>query len=329
MSEPAATRLARLLAMVPWLRAHDGVTIQQAAEHFQVSVDQLTTDLWQLIVCGIPGYGPDQLVDIQFWDDDRIHVLDPMTLDRPLRLTGEEAAALVVALRVLAQVPGEHDREALRSAMGKLEQAASSTPDVDVEIEGDPAILDAVSEAIAGAQGLEVEYASASRDSITRRVIAPRASYTVEGFAYVEAWCEQAQDIRTFRVDRILAANVVPAPRGAEGALGADLADARLVETTGLPPDAPRARIAVDPNAAWVWDSDPVEPDGATWLNPDDGREWPTGRISYASDGYLLRFCLGRGPDVALLEPEPLRERLVQIASEKLARLRTPGATRG
>jgi len=329
MSETAGTRLARLLAMVPWLRAHDGVTIQEAADHFQVSADQLTTDLWQLIVCGIPGYGPDQLVDIQFWDDDRIHVLDPMTLDRPLRLTGEEAAALVVALRVLAQVPGEHDRDALRSAMGKLEQASSPTPDVDVEIEGDPAILDAVSEAIAGGQGLDLEYASASRDSITHRVVVPRASYTVEGFAYIEAWCEQARGIRTFRVDRILAANVVAAPENAEVAFDDDPVDGRLPQLPGLPPDAPRARIAVDPDAAWIWDSDPVVPDGDTWHNPDDGRVWPTGRIPYASDGYLLRFCLGRGADVALVEPEPLRRRLAQVAGEKLARLRTPGAARG
>jgi proteasome accessory factor C len=106
MSETSTERLARLLALVPWLRANDGITIEQAAEHFGVSADQLTTDLWQLIVCGIPGYGPDQLVDIQFWDDDRIHVIDAIALDRPLRLTGEEVAALHVALRVLAQVPG-------------------------------------------------------------------------------------------------------------------------------------------------------------------------------------------------------------------------------
>ena len=47
-----------------------GVTIAECAEHFGVTEEQLQEDLWQLVVCGLPGYGPDQLVDIQFWDDE-------------------------------------------------------------------------------------------------------------------------------------------------------------------------------------------------------------------------------------------------------------------
>jgi predicted DNA-binding transcriptional regulator YafY len=70
----AADRLSRLLALVPWLIAHDGVTIAECADHFGVTPEQLEVDLWLLVVCGLPGYGPDQLVDIDFWDDGRIHV---------------------------------------------------------------------------------------------------------------------------------------------------------------------------------------------------------------------------------------------------------------
>ena len=325
MSENAPSRLARLLALVPWLRAHDGVTIQEAAEHFQVTPDQLTTDLWQLIVCGIPGYGPDQLVDIQFWDDDRIHVLDPMTLDRPLRLTGEEAAALVVAVRVLGQIPGEHDRAALRSAMSKLEMASAPMPEVDVRIDGDPSVVEVVSNAIAQSAGLQIEYASASTDSISRRVIAPRASFTVDGYAYLEAWCDLAQGIRTFRLDRIASATLVPAPMPT----GSVTPTPHGVGSSLVPPEAPSARIAVDPDAAWIWDSDPVVPDGGHWRHPIQGRDWPTGEISYASDGYLLRFCLGRGGQVVLVEPADLRGRLAELAGAKVARLRAGDSSSG
>ena len=325
MSENASSRLARLLALVPWLRAHDGVTISEAAEHFQVTPDQLTTDLWQLIVCGIPGYGPDQLVDIQFWDDDRIHVLDPMTLDRPLRLTGEEAAALLVAVRVLGQIPGEHDRAALRSALSKLEMASVLTPDVDVRIDGDPSIVAVVSDALAQSAGVQIEYASASADSSSVRVIAPRASFTVDGYAYVEAWCDLAQGIRTFRLDRIASATLVPAPM----ATGSVTNDQREVITSLVPPDAPSARIAVDPDAAWIWDSDPVVPDGGHWRHPIQGRDWPTGHVSYASEGYLLRFCLGRGGQVVLVTPTRLRGRLAEEAAARVARLRAVDSSPG
>jgi proteasome accessory factor C len=60
----SAERLSRMLSLVPWLTSHDGVTIDDAARHFDVSPEQLEKDLWLLIVCGLPGYGPDQLVDI-------------------------------------------------------------------------------------------------------------------------------------------------------------------------------------------------------------------------------------------------------------------------
>jgi proteasome accessory factor C len=325
MSESAPSRLARLLALVPWLRAHQGVTIQRAAEHFGVSAEQLTTDLWQLIVCGIPGYGPDQLVDIQFWDDDRIHVLDPMTLERPLRLTGEEAASLVVALRVLTQIPGDHDRAALRSAIGKLELAAVPTPDVDVRISGNQEIIDSISAAIANQSGLEIEYSSAHDDSITTRVIAPLGSFTVDGYAYIEAWCDMAQGIRTFRLDRIISATSAMSPAGAPPSTP----DREVAGPSALAVDAALARVAVDPRAAWIWDSDPIEPDGGSWSNTPDGDPWPTGTMPYASTGYLLRFCLGRAGHVLLLEPADLRTSLGAVAGAKLARLRAPNPPPG
>ena len=96
MTETAGARLTRLLALVPWLMAHDGVTIDEAALHFGVTASDLERDLWLLVVSGLPGYGPDQLVDIDFWDDGVIHVRDPQTLDRPLRLTPDEALVSLV-----------------------------------------------------------------------------------------------------------------------------------------------------------------------------------------------------------------------------------------
>ena len=86
INETAGTRLARLLTVVPWLSANDGVTIAEAASHFGVSEKQFQDDLWLLICTGTPGHLHGDLVDIQFWDEDgSIHVLDAQTLDRPLR----------------------------------------------------------------------------------------------------------------------------------------------------------------------------------------------------------------------------------------------------
>ena len=321
MSETAGARLARLLAMVPWLRRNDGVTIAEAAAHFSVSEEQLTTDLWQLIVCGVPGYGPDQLVDIQFWDDDRIHVLDAITLERPLRLTGEEAAALLVALRLLAQVPGDHDRAALLSAAAKVEAAAGAAGAIDMDVvaesETDSTVNATVAEAIAIGGGVEVDYASASTDAIITRRILPRASFTVDGRVYLEAWCEQAQALRTFRLDRIVTATAVAPPPVHD-----DLVESHRGPATAVTPsESSTARIAVAPEAAWVWDTDPVLSDGGTWDRPG-GPTWLTGTIAYASSGWLVRYILGRGGLVSLLEPASLRTEVLRQARSKAEYLR-------
>ena len=214
-ADTAATRLSRLLALVPWLRAHDGVTIDEAAAHFDVTPEQLQNDLWLLICTGRPGHMHGDLVDIQFWDEDgRITVVDAQTLDRPLRLSPDEAASLLVALRVLAQVPGPHDRVALAGATSKLEAAAGEAlaaadgVSVTVDTTRDPAVSAAVTRALADGRRLHLTYVG-SLDERTEREVDPMRVLTLDGRTYLEAWCRRAEAVRTFRLDRIERAEVL------------------------------------------------------------------------------------------------------------------------
>jgi proteasome accessory factor C len=310
MSETSTERLARLLALVPWLRANDGITIEQAAEHFGVSADQLTTDLWQLIVCGIPGYGPDQLVDIQFWDDDGIHVIDAIALDRPLRLTGEEVAALHVALRVLAQVPGNHDRQALVSAMAKLEEAGAPPVPIDVRVSIDAAVRAAIDTAVEGAQWLLIEYAAANGDQITERKVRPLHTYAVDDRVYLHAWCEVATDVRTFRLDRIHTAAVTNAPDGVD----LTPVTTAISLTPKITPEITQvARIAIDPQAAWIFDTEDVEP-----VTTSPG-EPPQALVRFASLDWLVRWVLGHGGRVQVLEPDSARTAVLEATQQRLA----------
>ena len=307
MSETATDRLARLLALVPWLRAHDGITIGEAAAHFGVDADQLTTDLWQLIVCGIPGYGPDQLVDIQFWDDDRVHVIDAISLERPLRLTGEEVAALQVALRVLAQVPGNHDRAALVSAMAKLENSGAPPVAMSVSVDIDPAVRSSIDAAIAQGSWLDIDYAAAYGDEISSRRIRPLKAYAIDDQVYLQAWCEVASDIRTFRLDRIHAAASVDGPTDS-----IDIVEsATQIDPAGSPRDLHEARLAIDPQALWIVDTEDLEAnmDGPT----------PQAKIRYASMDYLVRWVLGHGGRVQVLEPPEARRAVYEAAQARIS----------
>ena len=76
-------------------------------------------------MCGLPGYGPGDLIDFEF-SGDTIEVTFSAGIDHPLQLTSPEATGLLVALRALVDVPGMVDPEAARSAIAKIESAAGA-----------------------------------------------------------------------------------------------------------------------------------------------------------------------------------------------------------
>jgi len=115
-----AERLPRLLSLVPYLLARPGVRIADAAADFGTTERQLRRDLELLWMCGLPGYGPGDLVDLSF-SGDTVTVTEDAGMRRPVRLTTAEATALLVALRSLGDVPGIVDTAAVRRAILKIE----------------------------------------------------------------------------------------------------------------------------------------------------------------------------------------------------------------
>ena len=109
MSGGASERLSRLLALVPYLLNRQGIPMEQAAKDAGITVDQLEKDLFLLFVCGLPGHMPDDLIEAD-WEDGLVYLGNADTIARPLRLGAEEVATLLVGLRLLAGLPGAHDR---------------------------------------------------------------------------------------------------------------------------------------------------------------------------------------------------------------------------
>src|SRR5689334_18352616 len=127
MSTPStADRMTRLLTLVPYLRARpDGVPLAEAARDFGVPERQLRKDFELLWMCGLPGYGPGDLIDLSF-EGDRVKVVFTAGMVRPLRLTTDEAVALIVALRTLLELPGLAEGEAVTTALAKISAVAGS-----------------------------------------------------------------------------------------------------------------------------------------------------------------------------------------------------------
>lgn len=316
-------RMPRLLALVPYLLARPGIDIEEAAADFGVTGKQLRKDLELLWMCGLPGYGPGDLIDLSF-EGDTVTVTYDAGMRRPLRLTGGEATAMLVALRALAETPGVVDGDAVRRAIAKIEAAAGEAQPAGVvvglgvrEAERTAATRKEVQRALTQERALRMTYYTASADRISDRVVDPMRLLIVEGNSYLEAWCRRADAVRLFRLDRIDAIEVLDEP-------AAPPSDAERYDVSeGLfapGPGQPEAVLTLAPDARWV----------AEYYSCEELAELDGGRLRvrmrYGDESWLVRLVLGMGGEITVDEPTELAERVRELAAAGVARARTLAA---
>jgi predicted DNA-binding transcriptional regulator YafY len=212
---PTATdRLARLLALVPYVVSRQAVGMAETAAAFGVSERQLVDDLNMLWCVELRSPDPYCPIDLSY-EGGEIVISEAESIDRPLRLGVDEASALLVALRMLAELPGMGDRSALGRTIAKLEAAAGAAamPSAQVAVQVDDgagsAVLAQVTAALTGGRRLHLSYYVPGRDEATERDADPMRLVMVDGRRYLEAWCRSAEAVRLFRLDRILAIEVL------------------------------------------------------------------------------------------------------------------------
>jgi proteasome accessory factor C len=304
-------RLPRLLALVPYLQARPGIRVDEAAADLGVTEDQLRRDLQLLWMCGLPGHGPGDLIDLSF-EGETVTVIFDAGMSRPLRLSPEEALALVVALRTLAETPGIADTDAVQRALAKIESAAGGAVDdatVTVALDATTKLLPVLHRAVAEARALELRYWTATRDESTERVVDPLRIFEADGHAYLEAWCRNAEGVRVFRVDRIEDVSLLDEPaRPPQGLELRDLAEGVYQPST----DHMLAVLRVSPAYAWV----------ADYYLAEEVTEVPDGlRVSFrvAEPSMVRSLVLGSGGQVEVLSPGWLAESIRSDAARALA----------
>lgn len=225
MAEPVGDRLARLLGLLPYLaQANRPLPITQVATHFRVSETQIRNDLRALWLVGTPGMGYDDM--LQFgnyeYEDDYVDLRDARGLTRPLRLSYPEAVALSAALDALVPIVAGRPElgQVVAATLAKLAAAihddgAEMPPsrdvlDVKLPRPGEPSVAQAVTTALVGNRQLRIDYVDMT-DQVTSRRIDPIRLHIEGPATYLVAWCRQAEGKRTFRMDRVLTAQILAA----------------------------------------------------------------------------------------------------------------------
>ena len=317
MSAPTTDRMTRLLALLRYLEARrGGVLLADAARDFAVSEAQLRRDLELLWVCGLPGHGPGDLVDLSF-EGDRVRVTETAGLARPLRLATDEAVALIVALRALLELPGLAETDAVSRALVKVSAAAGEPADlagaVTVSIDAREQTLAVVRQALQAGRAVHLHYYVPARDERTERTVDPMRLLLVDGHWYLEAWCRRAEAVRLFRLDRVDDVAVLDEPSRPP-----EQAEPRDLEGGLYQPGAeqPLVRLLLDRSARWVADYFPVE-EVTPVAEPPGG---VAVSVRTADPAWARRLVASLGGAARVLAPDGLAAEVVADARAALAR---------
>lgn len=213
-------RTARLLDLVPFLNTHQGIALKELAAHFDVTPTQMSADLMTLWMCGLPGYTPLELMDLEF-ESGFVTIRNASTLAKPRTITFQEGVALLLGLDLVASSIPEERADLLKSVQSlreRLTKLLGVPIKLSVVAATSGAVSTTITKAIQSNGGLEIRYHSLYKDQISQRSVMPIDLYDSNGQQYMRAFCFTANDYREFRVDRIESATAaaVPAQLSAE-----------------------------------------------------------------------------------------------------------------
>jgi proteasome accessory factor C len=306
-------RLRRLLALVPYVAARRVVGLAETAATFGMTERELIDDLnlaWCVELKAPEPYCP---IDLSY-EDGEISISQAESIARPLRLAADEASALLVALRMLAEAGGGGD--AVQRLIAKIEDAAGAAgaPSAQVSVQLDSpnarGMAVTLNAALAARRRVHLRYYVPSRDEGTERDVDPMRLLVVEGRTYLEGWCRSAEGVRLFRLDRVMSVDVLDVPAEVpEDAEQVDV-DAGLFQAS---PSDELVEMELSPSARWVAEYYPCE--SVTEL--DDGRL----RIGLRTPDttWVRRLALRLGEDARVLSPAGLAEETRATAAAALA----------
>ena len=352
MGRPSSVdRLVRLLALPAWVAEHPGASFDEAATHFGVGARTIERDVYTLWVSGLPGGLPDALVDFDADDFEsrRLRLTQPLGLDRPIRLSREEAVSLLLALRVLiglldadaeAASPLRRAEAAVSALLGYERSDSAQPPDAPgrpapaegdgagpaadrvpaaapVPAGGGGAVLAAVRRATARRERLRLVYVSAT-DERTERDVDPLELVSDGSHLSLFAWCCTARGERTFRLDRIVSAEPAgraadPHPRPSSAAAG----------RPGRIAHGETAVLHLEPGGRWLAEQIPCEEvvrlaDGSLRV-----------RVVGRDERWLVGLVLSAGRHLRGVEPRSLAVAAAARARGALERYANGGTSQG
>jgi proteasome accessory factor C len=181
--------------------------------------------------------------------------------------------------------------EKLKSKLGKgLQQNVFAAPLSSSES------IAVIEVALATSRKITVEYYTASEDKVSQRTLIPTRLYQSEGRDFLDAYCENVQAHRTFRVDRFRAVSLLE-----------DEASQQMPQEIETSPVAAQISIASDERRC-------LEKLGSKSSSSD-----LSVTIHSYSPAWLIRTVISSGGSMVLREPAAVRSEIAERSKSALA----------
>jgi proteasome accessory factor C len=292
--------------MVPFLSTHQGISIKEACEIFNVTERDLIADLNLLWVCGLPGYSHLELIDVQL-DGGYISISNADPISRPRKLTYEESSALIVALNSLLLNVEKQSREQIVNLIAKLVRISERVDpivSIDVSTLAKLPEIHLIDKAIIENLQLSIDYYSPTTDSLTSRVIAP-LEYIEDssGKRYVYAWCYGAEDFRQFKLDRIRTVKDTE-----------EKAEKFGIPSKPLPSQRNAIELELNEKALWF-----AEEWGIQNLERNPANQGFVGTVNLHNHEWAIRAVMAMGGDLRIPKDAILKREIAVRAAAALA----------
>lgn len=353
MSPRSPVSAKTMLTVLAYFRNRGPVAIAEAAADLSLTDKQLRTTLRHLWMCGGPGYDPYSLIDLsfsaapsadadnpfsgdQFYTDETtdtgdafdetddnivdtaefVELTNSAGIDRPLRLSFDEAVSLKVALTLLVGRAELVDQDGVREALEMLDDITTAAApvtaagghwvqDVTTTVNAMPvATTDTprrLRQAVEQHRAVRFVYHSASSDTSRIRIVDDLRLIFDGDHTYVRGFDRHAADWRVFRADRIA---------GVEDFGPSGVHDAEPHDGLDVPTQSEWAVLR--PGGQWLLDEFPFAAHHTT-----DSGEMRV-QIPYFDRTWLRRFLLGYAQWLTPDDPQ-LRAELAATAKQALA----------
>jgi predicted DNA-binding transcriptional regulator YafY len=305
--DTALDRIQRILQLIPLAARDEGIGYDELADRLGIDRNDLERHLAELTD---RTYYLDAgaVEDLQILlDDDRVRIWTAGPLRRPVRLAPGEAAALDLGLRILAAE--REEPELVERMRGLMERVAWTVPDDVLDrfaADGDPDSGDALRALIVDAarrrRRVRLLYLKPDAEAPEERSVDPYTVAYAEGRWYVVGHCPERDDVRVFRMDRVLEAT----PGDATFDPPADFDPADWITDGRVYSPGQEIEVVVRYSgrvAPWLLErgEGEVQEDGGVVV-----------RHRVSDIGWIVRHVLKYGRDARVVEPEVVRRAVVE-----------------